>query len=203
MPDALENLARMTRTVRIKKIDADRRIVFGEVYAPDTLDTYKEFMTAEDIETMAHRFMRLELGQTIDTNHDNEPNGSYPVESFIARKGDPDFTEGAWVLGVKVPDPVIWHKVKRGELNGFSFQALVQPVMVTVERFLVRDHVGQTEPPNDDPEGHTHLFFVQLDENGRIVQGFTSVVEGHDHRIRRGTSTEPGGEDKHSHRFFL
>lgn len=84
-------------------------------------------MTAEDIKKLAHRALKLDLAVIIDTQHDNVPNGSYPVESFIARSGDPDYTEGAWVMGVKVPDDATWEKVLKGELNGFSFEAMVTP----------------------------------------------------------------------------
>lgn len=191
-----------TRFARIKKIDEDRRIVFGEVYAPNVLDTYREFLTEEDLETMAHRYLRLALEETIDTMHDAIENGSFPVESFIAR-GHPDYTEGSWVLGIKVPDDHIWRQIKSGELNGFSFEALVKPVAVVAKVFVVRDHPGVTEPPNNDDEGHTHAFYVQLDDAGRVLRGDTSVNEGHSHRILKGTATEFAGDVKHKHRFFL
>jgi hypothetical protein len=75
-------LDRSVQWVPIKKTDGEKQIVYGEVYAPYVLDTYGEFMTPEDIETMAHRFMQLDLTKVIDTQHDNQPNGSFPVESF-------------------------------------------------------------------------------------------------------------------------
>ena len=180
-----------------------KRIAFGEVYAPDVLDTYGEFMYAEDIESMCHRFAELDSSEVIDTNHDNEPNGSFPVESFIARGADPDFREGTWVLGIKVPDDHIWAQIMKGELNGFSFEAMVRPVDVVAKVDSVRDQVGLTEPPTGGADDHEHLFFVQLSDTGRVVRGSTSMVEGHFHNIQRGTSTNPGGEDRHVHRFFL
>jgi len=193
-----------TEIVKIKKIDEERRLIFGEVYAPNRLDTYGEFMTADDIELMAHRFARLDLGEVIDTNHDNIPNGSFPVESFVARAGDPDFVEGAWVLGVKVPDDHIWAQIKKGELNGFSFEAMVQPQDVTIRFKQQRDLVGEAE----DTHGHTHMFFVQVNEAGRVEKGRTSQEVGpdgafHDHNISRATITDRGGNDRHVHRFFL
>jgi hypothetical protein len=199
MPDpALADAAR-NRVVRIKKVDEDKRLVFGEVYAPDVLDTYGEFMSAEDIELMAHRFMKLDLGAVIDTNHDNVPNGSYPVESFVARASDPDFTEGAWVLGVHVPDDLVWASVKSGELNGFSFQSMVKPVEHRVKLSIIRDHVGKTE--HGGAEDHSHTFFVQVDDNGSVVYGQSSFDNGHNHRIRRASVTET--VNTHNHRYFL
>ncbi len=189
--------------VRIRRIDEDRKIVYGLVYEPDILDTFGEFMMAEDIETMCHRFAELTLGEIIDTNHDNIPNGSFPVESFIIRNHDPDFPVGGWVLGVKISEDHIWRQIKKGELNGFSFEALVKPVSVLVHLQTVRDHVGETESQKSDESGHEHVFFAQVNDSGRVTRGYTSVVDGHSHDIRRGTFTEPGGTDKHTHRFFL
>lgn len=194
------------KIVRIGRVDGEKRLIFGEVYAPNILDTYCEFVTHDDLELMAHRFLGdLEnLPETIDTNHDNIPNGCFPVESFIARDGDPDFTEGSWVLGVKVTDDHIWAQIKKGELNGFSFEALVRPVDVEVTLQQVRDLVGKSE----EADGHDHMFFVQVNEQGRVVHGHTSMDadpdgDVHDHRIRRATVTEMGGDDRHVHRFFL
>jgi hypothetical protein len=186
-----------SRIVTIKRMDEEQQVVYGEVYAPNVLDTYGEFMTADDIETMAHRFMRLDLRSVIDTNHDMQPNGSYPVESYIAQEGDPYYTAGAWVLGVKIVDDAVWTAVKSGELNGFSFQSLVKPKQVDVVYTVLRDHVGATEASED----HQHTYFVQLDEGGNVVGGQTDNVMGHDHTIRRASVTELSAG--HSHRFFL
>jgi hypothetical protein len=188
--------ASTTRHVSICKVDAAKKIVYGEVYAPFVLDTYGEFMLPDDIEKMAHRFMRLDLQHVIDTQHDNLPNGSHPIESFIAREGDPDYTPGAWVLGVKVSDEM-WPLVEGGQLNGFSFQSLVKPKEVEVVYSVVRDHVGATEEGLD----HQHVYYVQVDSMGNVVGGKTDAVQGHSHEIKRASVTEVTAG--HSHRFFL
>lgn len=184
--------------VRIKKINQEKQIVYGEVYAPNVLDTYGDFMTAEDIEVMAHRFMKLaNLEDTIDTNHDENPNGSYPVESFIARDDDPDYTPGAWVLGVKIEDESIWGEIKKGNLNGYSFQALVRKLAVVVNIDMSPDVVGETE----EADGHVHLFWVEFDDEGRVRRGRTSEDDGHSHEIKYGTATEKASG--HAHRINL
>lgn len=186
------------RLVRIKKIDAEKRVVYGEVYAPDVLDTYGDFMSAEDIELMAHRFLQLyALKNTIDTNHDESSNGSYPIESFIARTGDPDYTPGSWVLGTKIVDDVIWEQILKGELNGYSFQALVRKLAVVVEIEMTPDAIGVTE----EADGHTHMFYVEFDGDGKVVRGITSTDDGHSHEIKKGTATEKS--NGHAHRINL
>lgn len=107
------------REVRFSK-STEQQLVYGEVYIPMVPDTHGDYMTAENIEAMAQSFVASGRGASIDTEHDGKLNGSVVVESFIARKGDPDFTEGAWVLGVHVSDPALWQQIKAGEITGFS-----------------------------------------------------------------------------------
>jgi hypothetical protein len=191
-----------THVCPIRRTNDDERLVYAEVYAPYTLDTYGEFMTPEDIKLMAHRFMQLDLSKVIDTNHDNVPNGSYPVESYIARADDPDFTEGAWVLGVHVPSDLVWASVKSGELNCYSFEAMVRPVEYAVTVATIRDHVGRTK--SEKGVDHTHLFFLQIDESGLIRRGITSPgPDGHVHEITGPSYTQRAGDDDHAHRFDL
>lgn len=184
--------------VRIKKIDDEKKVVYGEVYAPDVLDTYGDFMTRDDIAVMAHRFMELAtMRQAIDTNHDEKSNGSYPIESFIARETDPDYTPGSWVLGVKIVDDEIWKAVKKGDLNGYSFQALVRKLSVVVSVESEPDVVGFTEAA----DGHSHMFFAFYDADGRIQRGVTSEDNGHRHTISAGTATDK--VNGHAHRIIL
>ena len=184
--------------VRIKKTDTAKQVVFGEVYPVDVLDTYGDFMSAADVELMAHRYMQLDtLKASIDTNHDEKSNGSYPIESFIAREGDPDYTPGAWVLGVKITDKKVWAQVEKGELNGFSFQALVRKLAVVVNVEMTLDKIGVTEPA----DSHEHFYFVELDEDGRVLRGITSEDEGHYHTISAGTATDK--TSGHAHRINL
>lgn len=185
--------------VKASKLDDEKQIVYGCVYAPGVLDTYGEFMTANDIEEMAHRYMKsVDLTKTIDLRHDNVPTECYPVESFIARRGDPDYPEGSWVLGVKVPDRELWVRIKTGEFNGFSFQAMVAPVEMDIQYEIMRDHVGPTERAAD----HTHAVFVQVNEEGLVTSGRTSkAADGHFHEVSRASMTDTA--KGHSHRYFL
>lgn len=191
-PDPLQRVRRISAT------DDEKQIAYGMVYAPMEVDSWGEAMTAEDIETMAHRFMALKLNKTIDEMHDEQPKQDvYPVESFIARKGDPDYPEGAWVLGVKVEDSQTWEAIKSGQLNGFSFQAMVKKVPVVAEITFDPEIIGRTENVDD----HDHLFFVEMDDEGQILGGYTSTNEGHSHKIIRGTATET--VNGHAHRYFM
>lgn len=186
----------------VAHIDETRRIIFGEVYAPNKIDAFGWFMEPQEVEKMAHKFMRLDLKKVIDTNHDNVPNGSYPVQSFIARAGDPQFTEGAWVLGVKITNEALWNQVVEGELNAFSMEIYVKKVPAVVEIETITKQVGKTE----DADDHQHYFYVDVDPStGRVIGGKTDIVNGHYHDLSVNSVTEKsvGLSKPHTHRYFL
>lgn len=110
---------------RFVKFDHEKHLVYAEVYLPDIEDAHGHCMSAEEIEKMAHGFMKNARTTSIDYNHDNNTDyGCYMVESFIARNSDPDYYPGAWVAAVKVENPELWQKIKDGEITGFSFEGL-------------------------------------------------------------------------------
>ena len=108
--------------IEFKKSDTKKQIVFGEVYKPNVKDTDGNFMAAETIEKMAHDFLANKKNSQISKSHDGNNDKGVVVESFIVRKGDPDFVEGSWVVGVHVPDAKIWEQIEKGELTGFSIE---------------------------------------------------------------------------------
>lgn len=176
--------------------EVEQRMVWAEVYAPNRPDSDKEFMSAETIRDMAYNFVRKGLLKNVDVEHDNKTIPQVEiVESFIARKGDPDFLEGAWVVGCHVNDDATWDKVKKGELNGFSLEAYVEKALVDVVVEIPPVVTGITSKS----ENHTHRYFVSYDEDGNFKGGVTDEVDGHKHEIRAGTVTEKA--DNHCHLF--
>jgi hypothetical protein len=182
--------------IQIKKFDRDEQVVFGEVYAPGFPDSQGDYMSPEEIKKMAYNFLRKGHVGNIDDDHSQVPNGSYVVESFIARPDDPTFIPGSWVLGVKVPDEAVWHRVKSGELNGFSLDGFGQ----RTEKPIVLEMPELLKGETDNVEDHTHSFVVKFDRQGNFLGGMTNpAADGHLHRIIRGTVTEPA--QGHVHRF--
>ena len=118
----MSEIIKTENIVEFKKSDSKKQIVFGEVYVPDRKDTDGNFMKAETIEKMAHDFLANKKNSQISKSHDGNSDKGVVVERFIVRKGDPDFVEGAWVVGVHVPDEKIWKQIEKGELTGFSIE---------------------------------------------------------------------------------
>lgn len=183
--------------ISIKKSDERERIAWAEVYAPMRPDSDGEFMDADTIKKMSYEFMQNLKQRSVDSFHNNMVvDGACVVESFIARKGDPDFIEGAWVVGVHVDNDDVWEKIEKGEINGFSVEAWVDKVEVDVELEVPPVISGKTMKADD---GHEHVFHVAYNENGDFIGGRTDMVNGHFHVIKRGTLTELSAD--HQHKF--
>ena len=185
----------MSRLVK-SEVEGKLRIVWGEVYAPNRPDSEGDYMTAEEIRLMAHEFIRTGMTKQVDVEHQNDlTEGVAVVESFIARKGDPDFIEGAWVVGVHVDDDDLWEKVEKGEINGFSMEAIAKKVEREVEVEMPPVVTGLTSKNED----HEHKFYVTYDSEGKFKGGVTDEVDGHKHVIKAGTTTEV--TNGHRYRF--
>lgn len=188
------------KTVTIKKTNAEKRIVYGEVYIPMVPDSQGEFMTAAEIEKMAHRYMMNGHINKFDVEHSLQPEEEvYTVESFIARPGDPDFIEGSWVIGSYIPNDEAWGKVVKGEINAFSMWGTGFRTERVLEVELPEGGVvkGETFPE----DAHEHTFHVSFAEDGTFLGGETNEVNGHKHKIAKGTATELA--EGHRHRYAL
>lgn len=189
----------ITVPYQIEKINKMQRIVTGQVYAPDCLDSHGHFMTAKQLEKTAHQFMMDGLQNSIDFMHDNELVDACIVESFIAR-GHPDWEEGSWVASTKISDDDAWEAVLDGRINGYSFEILTYKHKIEVDIEYKSWFYGFTDPSPDD--NHSHSYLVKMDDKGNILWGQTSEADdGHIHKIERSNITQKA--DGHSHRFHL
>lgn len=173
----------------------EQRIVYGEVYAPNRPDAQGEFMRADEIRKMAHNFVKSKKIDQIDVMHNNQLVACNIVESFIARDNDIDFLAGSWVIGMHVPDDDLWEQIKKGEINGFSMEAVVTRHEQEVDIEIPPIVQGRTSKSDN----HEHQFFVSYDQKGVFQGGVTSMTDGHQHKILAGTHTEEANE--HTHRF--
>lgn len=174
------------------------RLVFGEVYVPMRLDSDNEFMRAEEIVKAAHRFMLQNQNDNIDQEHHFEQSdkGDVIVQSYIAKANDPDgFHEGAWVAGGYIRDDERWSLIQKGELNGWSMAGRAQKTKCKVNITALTSLKSETS----DNEGHTHVFKIGFDKEGKVIQTQTEVAAGHYHYITKTTATDEA--NGHAHRF--
>lgn len=185
----------MTGFVIKKDAQGYEHLAFSEVLVPNTPNTMGDFHTEQSVRDFAYGFMVRGFG--LDINHEQEdlPGKIHVVESFIARAGDPDFTVGAWVVGVYIPDDAIWKQVLDGDINGFSWDATVSFLSATVEVPDTNLATGTTQP--DMTDGHTHEFVALLDADGRVTSGSTSESQGHTHSLSYHTFTDTAAGHRH------
>lgn len=199
-----ETIQKELLQVVFKHIDEEKQLVFGEVYAPNMVDTDWEAMAPEDVEYAAHNFMKNKFIENIDVQHNGEKSGSVVVESYIVRTpDDPLYTEGAWVMAVHVTDD-LWKRVKNGELNAFSFAGTSEKQTVQVVVDVATLATGKTETGQDSEkslETHSHTFVIRLNEKGSVISGYTDFVNNHQHTIKITSATEVSMD--HSHRYFV
>ena len=174
----------------------------GEVYIPMHLDSFNTTMTKEEIKRVAYDFMRKGYLDHIDEMHNYEKSGSYVVESFIARKGDPDFVEGSWVLATKIENDDVWDKVQRGEYNGYSISGKAKREKAMVKLTRIQDMELTTERSADPGVvPHEHVIHLIFDKDGKTVPTWTSRSLDHEHEVLYTTATEIA--NGHNHRFIV
>lgn len=121
-----ELLSAIEMRVAVFKQDEEKRIAYGVVLEPDTLDTQKDIATAEEIERAAHYFM-VEGNRQMNLVHMQDTWMLTVVESYIApvdfKIGDEQVKKGSWVMAVRSETQEVWDAMKTGLLTGFSIGA--------------------------------------------------------------------------------
>ena len=110
------------KDVPIVKVDDDKRLVYGVVYAPYETDAQEDWMSPEEIEKAAHVYMTEY--RKLRKNHEEDLDDCYVVESYIApsamRIGNKTVTEGSWVMVTKINNDEVWADIKSGKITGYS-----------------------------------------------------------------------------------
>lgn len=117
-------MVKLTAPIALK--DNEKRIVYGPVLIPDEPDSDGDIVSAERIESVAHRF--VENYGNIDLQHSLN-NVARLVESYISPVDLPVdnnqvIPKGSWIMGTRVTDDDAWNGVKSGKYTGFSIMAV-------------------------------------------------------------------------------
>lgn len=106
----------------IRKRAPAQQLILAEVYVPNAIDSQGEYATAATLEAAAHAFAANGYHKNVTIQHVGKNIDAVVVESYIAKKADPDFSEGTWVAVIKVNDPTVWKAVEDGILRGLSIE---------------------------------------------------------------------------------
>lgn len=117
-------------------VNEDEHIVFGcalradfPIYRYDSNGEYYVVFTKEVIKELYEKFLKENLMNTVNLNHDKFTDGVYLIQSFIkdTDKGiNPvnfeDCANGSWFCAYKVENEAVWNEIKQGKFNGFSVE---------------------------------------------------------------------------------
>lgn len=111
-----------SQTFELAKFNDELRVVYGIVYAPDIVDLQNDFTDAATIREASYDFMKGGRNQNVDLEHSFEDSGAFVSESWIVKETDSLFPskQGAWAVGIHVPDTELWDSVKKGKFLGLS-----------------------------------------------------------------------------------
>ena len=187
------------RRVRFTKIDKAKKQVWGRVYEPLVIDAHGDLMMADEIEKAAYSFLAsANLSVAVDENHNHIPTFSKVIESYVTKEDSNGVAAGTWIVGMQITKDGTWRKIERGEITGFSFEGSGYRRKAIIEATFQKYKLGRTSKAAD---GHSHLVFVELDDKGRVIKGWTSTANNHKHDVLYNTVTEL--TTTHRHRIIL
>jgi hypothetical protein len=141
----LESIRRQKMSKQSFQIDSEKKMVVGPAMIPDLYiprvdknkNVYYVYFTAETIKMIAEKYMRYKYIDNNDTEHNGEAaEDVYVVESWIKedqsdksnKYGYQDLPIGTWFVSMKVRNPEVWERVKKGELKGFSVSGFFEEI---------------------------------------------------------------------------
>jgi len=152
----IEWASRKLESIRKKKMskaqfatDEEKRTLVGVAMVPDKLilrydnerNPYYVRFSAEEISKIMRKYMRNKYTDNNDLDHDGKAvRDVYVIESWIvedekhdkSRKYGFDVPVGSWLVSMKIAETpkgdLIWERVKKGELNGFSVSGYFEEV---------------------------------------------------------------------------
>jgi len=98
---------------------------------------YHVFFSPETIKMIAEKYMRNKYIDNNDTEHNGEAaEDVYVVESWIKedkqdksnKYGFESLPIGTWFVSMKVRNPEVWERVKKGDLRGFSVSGFFEEI---------------------------------------------------------------------------
>lgn len=125
--------------------DEEKRIVVGPAMVPNLKifrkdkngDPYYVTFKEDTIRMIADKYMRNKYIDNNDTEHNGRAaEDVYVYESWIkeseedksTKYGFGDLPIGTWFVSMKVRNPLIWERIKKKELNGFSVSGYFEEI---------------------------------------------------------------------------
>ena len=137
------------RPLDFKIQNEERRIVYGCALRAD-FDIYRQYgdeefyvtFSKDAVRRLMTKFMKNFSQKNWTKDHMEFAEGLTVVESWLVedvnndkanKLGLTNFSEGSWMIGVKVDDDEIWKSIKEGRWHGFSVEAFCDLEEITKE----------------------------------------------------------------------
>ena len=125
--------------------DDEKRIVIGVAMVPDLRifrkdkngNPYYVTFSAQTIKMIADKYMRNKYTDNNDTEHNGmAAEDVYVYESWIVEDEEYDKSRkygfnvpvGSWMISMKIRNPLVWERIKKKELNGFSVSGYFEEI---------------------------------------------------------------------------
>ena len=125
--------------VELKTIDEEKKILMGMALIPNkqiyrrnekTNEEYYIYFSKKTIRKVSELFLKKSNQKNATLEHASKIDGMTIVESWIVEDAKMDKSAlyefnapvGSWMISMKVDNPVMWEKVKSGEVKGFSIE---------------------------------------------------------------------------------
>lgn len=142
-------LSKQKQPMNFKVQDEERRILYGcalradfDIYRFDGNEEFYLNFSKDAVRRLMTKFMKNHAQNNFTLDHTDFANGLTVVESWLVENVENDkanalglenFSEGSWMVGVKVDDDELWQSVKEGRWAGFSVEAWVDIDEITKE----------------------------------------------------------------------
>lgn len=142
-------LSKQKQPMNFKVQDEERRILYGcalradfDIYRFDGNEEFYLNFSKDAVRRLMTKFMKNHAQNNFTLDHMDFANGLTVVESWLVENVENDkanalglenFSEGSWMVGVKVDDDELWQSVKEGRWAGFSVEAWVDIDEITKE----------------------------------------------------------------------
>jgi hypothetical protein len=146
----------MSKEIQFAEVSDEKQLVAGPLLIPNKKilrlkedgTKYYVYFTEDGIESIARKFMKQKLGDSVTLEHGNKTSGVYLTELWLVESSMKDksnlynFTlpKGTLFGIYKIEDKKIWEKVKDGTFRGFSIEAILEhrksDVKLNLERHI-------------------------------------------------------------------
>ena len=180
------------RPLDFKIQNEERRIVYGCALRAD-FDIYRcygneEFyvtFSKDAVRRLMTKFMKNFSQKNWTKDHMEFAEGLTVVESWIVedinndkanKLGLENFSEGSWMIGVKVDDDEIWQSIKEGRWHGFSVEAFCDLEEITKE--IKNKKIENKMAVNKSK------FDEMMDQIKKIISDAVENAEGQDMEVK-------------------